>query len=341
VRLFIPVHQADPGGIMTVTRGLVGALPAALEPGDELIRFGDPAQAKWGKVQRVVEQQWRAARAARGADLVHLGDYRPLMASRVPFVITIHDLTFLDRPDWYPRPVAVYKRAMFRAALAKRPAAVVCVSEHTRARFAAHAPRFDPARVHVIHPGIAPPPPEPDPHPSDPYLLTVGAIEPRRNHLTLLEAFTRARDADLDLRWVVVGRVHYRGEPILERLETTPGVELRGWVDDAELERLYRGARLVALPSHHEGFGFVPLEAMARGVPAVVATGSALDETAGDAALRVAPTDVAGWADALQRLDNDDELRADLIRRGHERVKDRTWDRAARAHVEVFRAAVR
>jgi glycosyltransferase involved in cell wall biosynthesis len=341
VRLFIPVHQADPGGIMTMTRGLVAALPAALDPDDELIRFGNPAQAKWGKVQRVVEQQWRAARAARGADLVHLGDYRPLAASRVPFVITIHDLTFLDRPHWYPRSVAAYKQAMFRAALAKRPAAVVCVSEHTRARFAAHARRFNPARTHVIYPGIAPPPPAETPTDEPPYLLTVGAIEPRRNHLTLLDAFTRARAAGLDLRWVVVGRVHYRGEPILDRLQATPGVELRGWVDDAELERLYRGARLVALPSHHEGFGFVPLEAMARGVPAVVATGSALDETAGDAAFRVAPTDVPGWTEALRRLDEDDELRADLIRRGHDCVARLTWERAARAHVEVFRGAIR
>jgi glycosyltransferase involved in cell wall biosynthesis len=340
MRLFIPVHQADPGGIMTVTRGLVAALPDALGPGDELIRFGDPSQAKWGKVQRVVEQQWRAARAARGADLVHLGDYRPLVASRVPFVITIHDLTFLDRPDWYPRPVAAYKRAMFRAALAKRPAAVVCVSEHTRGRFAAHAPRFEPARTHVIHPGIARPPAADDHHEEKPYLLTVGAIEPRRNHLTLLEAFKRARAEGLDLRWVVVGRVRYRGEPILDRLEATPGVEVRGWVEDAELERLYREARLLALPSHHEGFGFVPLEAMARGVPTVVATGSALDETAGDAALRVDPTDVAGWTTAIQRLNSDEPLRADLIRRGHERVAELTWDRAARAHVEVFNRAV-
>jgi glycosyltransferase involved in cell wall biosynthesis len=342
MRLFFPLHQADPGGIMTVTRGLAAALPAALGPDDELVRFGNPAEAKWGKVQRLVEQQWRAARAARDADLVHLGDYRPLGASRVPFVITIHDLTFLDRPEWYPRAVATYKRAMFRAALAKRPRAVVCVSEHTRNRFAAHAPRFDPARVRVIHPGVEPPPPAPEPSQEagdrEPYVLTVGAIEPRRNHLTLLEAFSRARAAGLGLRWIVVGRVRYQGEPIAERLRAAPGVELRGWVDDAELERLYRGARMLALPSHHEGFGFVPLEAMARGVPAAVATGSALDETAGDAALRVDPDDVVGWVEALGRLDADEALRADLVRRGHDRATAFTWERAARAHVELFRA---
>jgi glycosyltransferase involved in cell wall biosynthesis len=338
VRLFFPFHQADPGGIMTVVRGLAGALPAALAPEDDLVLYGNPDAQRWGKVQRVVDQQWRAARAARGADLVHLGDYRPLGFSRVPFVITVHDLSFLDRPDWYPRAVALYKRAMFRAALAKRPAAVVCVSEHTRARFAAHARRYPAGRVRVIHPGLEPAPP--GENTDGGYLLTVGAIEPRRNHLTLLAAFERARAAGLDLRWVIVGRDHYRGQEILERLQAAPGVELRGFVSDDELEGLYRGARMVALPSHLEGFGYVPLEAMARGVPAVVATGSALDETAGDAALRVAPDDVAGWADALQRLDADDALRADLIARGRERAASFTWERSAREHVKLFHQIV-
>jgi len=341
MRVFLPVHQADPGGIMTVVRGLAGALPAQLGPDDELVLYGDPAQQRWGRLQRVADQQWRAARAARDVDLVHLGDYRPLGLSRVPFVIPIHDLTFLDRPEWYPPAVAVYKRAMFRAALAKRPAAVVCVSEHSRRRFAAHAPRYPARRVRVIHPGLAAALPVAAPAPGgERYVLTVGAIEPRRNHLTLLEAFARARADGARLRWVVVGREHYRGAPIAERLRSAPGVEVRGWVSDDELERLYRGARMVALPSYHEGFGFVPLEAMVRGVPAAVATGSALDETAGDAALRVAPGDVAGWARALERLDGDPALRVELVTRGRDRAARFTWERAAAAHVDLFRATV-
>jgi glycosyltransferase involved in cell wall biosynthesis len=334
VRLFIPIHQANPGGIMTVVRGLAAALPEALGPDDQLVLYGDPAQERWGRVQRFVDQQWRAARAARDVDLVHLGDFRPLALSRVPFVVTIHDLTFLDRADWYPRAVALYKRAMLRAALAKRSAAVVCVSEHSRALFHAHAARYPVERVRVIHPGVAPPP-EAEPADGEPYFLTVGAIEPRRNHLTLLAAFERAA---AQLRWVVVGREHYRGGPILERLRAAPGVDVRGWVSHAELERLYRGARFVALPSHHEGFGFVPLEAMARGIPAAVAAGSALDETAGDAALRVAPADVQGWAGALTRLQEDEALRAELIARGRARAASFTWARAAREHVDLFRA---
>jgi glycosyltransferase involved in cell wall biosynthesis len=340
VRIFMPIHQADPGGIMAVARGLAAALPEALDPGDDLVLYGDPAHQRWGKAQRLVDQQVRAARVARDVDLVHLGDYRPLLASRVPFVITIHDLTFLDRPDWYPPAVALYKRAMFRAALAKRPAAVVCVSAHSRSRFAAHAPGFPAERVAVIHPGLEPPPAQggSDPAGGEDYFLTVGAIEPRRNHLTLLDAFLRARAAGLPLRWVVVGRPRYHGDAIVQRLGAVAGVEVRGWVSDAELERLYRGARLVALPSHHEGFGLVPLEAMTRGVPTVVATGSALDETAGDAALRIDPDDVAGWADALGRLHVDEALRADLVAWGRERAARFTWERAARAHVDLFRA---
>jgi glycosyltransferase involved in cell wall biosynthesis len=78
---------------------------------------------------------------------------------------------------------------------------------------------------------------------------------------------------------------------------------------------------------------------MARGVPTAVATGSALDETAGDAALRVDPADPAAWADALERLDGDHALRAELVERGRARAAGFTWERAAAAHVDLFRAA--
>jgi glycosyltransferase involved in cell wall biosynthesis len=338
MRILLPLAQADPGGIMTVARGLARHLPQALAPHDELTVLGDPDRPGVTRLDRLIEGQWRAARAARDFDLVHLADYRPLLLSRAPFTVTIHDLTFLDRPDWYPPAIGAYKRAMLRATLAKRPAAVVCVSDDTRERFLRRAPAYPRERVRTIHPGLEPPPVASRPDtPADSYFLTVGGIEPRRNHLTLLAAFERARAAGLGLRWVVVGRPHYRGGPILERLNTARGVEVRGWVDDAELDSLYRNARFVALPSRHEGFGYTPLEAMARGVPTAVATGSALDETAADAALRIDPHDVDGWADALGRLDADSSLRAQLIRRGQENTARFRWAATAQAHADLFR----
>jgi hypothetical protein len=145
--------------------------------------------------------------------------------------------------------------------------------------------------------------------------------------VTLLKAFLRARAAGLPLRWVVVGRPHYQGSAIVKRLRAAPGVDVRGWVSDGELERLYRGARLVACPRTTRASGWCRSRRWRRGVPTAVATSSALDETAGQAALGVNPGDVAGWADALGRLQSDEAVRADVVARGRERAARFTWER--------------
>ena len=276
-------------------------------------------------------------RAARRADLIHLTDLRAVIASDRPFLITVHDLFFLDHPEWYPPLVRRYKQAMLKVALAKDPNAVACVSEHTRLRLLEAAPNLDTERVHVVHPGVEP---EDDPQVEADrgFFLTVSTIEPRKNHRTLLAAFQLARERGLRLRWKVVGATLYGGEKVAADLRTAPGVEVAGLVSDGERERLYRAAAFVALPSHAEGFGYTPLEAMARGVPTVCSSGTALDETAGDAALRVDPDDVDGWADALLRMEEDRDLREQLRDRGTAQVRQFDPLQSARSYVEIYRA---
>ena len=107
----------------------------------------------------------------------------------------------------------------------------------------------------------------------------------------------------------------------------------------ASRERLFAGAVFFAFPSHAEGFGFPPLEAMARGVPTICSTGSAMDETVGDAAIRIHPADIDGWTAALLRLASDDAERARLSDLGVERAARFSWPKAARDYVECYRAA--
>jgi glycosyltransferase involved in cell wall biosynthesis len=171
---------------------------------------------------------------------------------------------------------------------------------------------------------------------ADSYFLTVSAIEPRKNHLGLLAAFEAARQRGVGLRWKIVGRPQYDADPIVRALGASDGVELVGRVAETELEHLYRHARFVAAPSFAEGFGYPPLEAMARGVPVVCSTGSALDETVGEAALRIPPDDEEGWIDALIALQNDEALRARLIAAGFENVRRFSWAASADAHLELF-----
>jgi glycosyltransferase involved in cell wall biosynthesis len=354
MRVLLPIDRAGDAGIGTVTRDLCRLLPEALPEGDRLVTLGGrpPCSTAAAVIHvvtrrppvnrflRFVHEQAVVARAARRVDLVHLSDHRPVLASGRPFLVTVHDLFFLDHPEWYPRSVRLYKAAMMRAALAKRPRAVVCVSEFTRSRLLHHYPHVDPATVHVVYPGVEP---EDAPRTADPegdFFLTVSTIEPRKNHLTLLRAFQDARAQGLRLRWKVVGAPGYASGKAVAALRSAEGVDLAGQVNDGERERLYRQAVFVAMPSHAEGFGFPPLEAMARGIPSVCASGSALDETAGEGALRVDSTDVGAWTEALLRLDSDAAVRERLRREGLEQVSSFDPRRSARRHASLYRDAL-
>jgi len=352
MKVLLPIDRVGDAGIGRVTRDICRFLPEALPQGDRLVTVGGrppcstaPAVrhivARYpptSRVARLLHEQAVIARAARRADFIHLTDHRPVLATRRPFLITIHDLFFVDHPEWYPRSIRLYKQAMLRLALAKEPAAVVCVSEYTRGRLLEIAPNLA-ERAHVVHPGVEPE--EAAAHTGDhDFFLTVSTVEPRKNHLTLLAAFKLARERGLRLRWKIIGATLYGGSKLKERLRATPGVEFAGLVSDGERERLYREAAFLALPSRAEGFGFTPLEAMARGIPTVCSSGSALDETAGDAALRVDPDDVEAWAEALLRLEADADLRAQLRERGAGQVRKFDPRHSAQRYVEIYRAVL-
>jgi glycosyltransferase involved in cell wall biosynthesis len=333
--LFVGHEGRD--GIGAHSAGLRRSIPPLLEPGDQLVvRTLSGALSR--RAGRVVEQQLRLPFAERDADLVHLPDFRPTLLDRRPTLLTVHDVCFLDRPEWFPRSVRAYKSALLRLTRMRRPAAIVCVSEYTRRRLVDHLPQLHDV-THVIPPGIAEPPGRAGvPTGDERYFLTISTIEPRKNHLGLLKAFTQARRAGLELRWKVAGAVGYNGGPIAAELATADGVDVLGPVDDEEREQLFAGAAFVAVPSFVEGFGIPAGEAIVRGVPAVVATGSGLDEVGGAAALRLDPDDVDAWADALRRLQDDLDLRRGLRSQGLDAAGGLAWSTAASAYVRLYRS---
>jgi glycosyltransferase involved in cell wall biosynthesis len=154
-----------------------------------------------------------------------------------------------------------------------------------------------------------------------PYLLSVGAREPRKAPEVLDAAYSRARARGLDAELVAVG----------------DGVAR---VDDAELAALYAGALAVVQPSYLEGFGLPPLEAAVHGTPAIVSDLECFAETLGNAALTVPPGDAEALADALLRIARDDELRARLGKAARDRAAAYTWERsAATLHALLAQAA--
>jgi len=272
-----------------------------------------------------------------GCDVVWIPTVAPVAVSRAtPVVLTVHDLSFEHHPADYP----LYERAWHRVArpqrFAARSARLIAVSEATR-RDAIAGFGLDPEDVVTVLSGpgrpVAAPGPAPGALPSAPFVLAVGALEPRKRPDLLLDAHQLATARGLSAGLVFAG-----DGPLRDELAAAGAIVL-GHLPDAQLEAAYAGALVLACPSREEGFGFTPLEALARGVPAVVADLAPLRETLGEGALRVVPGNAEALADALLHLERDRAGRERLVAAGREALGRLSWERAARGTRAVLAEA--
>jgi glycosyltransferase involved in cell wall biosynthesis len=249
-------------------------------------------------------------------------------------VVVIHDAAALRHPEAYGRFYSAYQRRLLPA-IARRAALVLTVSEFSK-RELAKLLGLAAERIEVVPNGVDERfSPSADPAAARerfglelPYVLAVGTASARKGLHLLGDAAARLERAGVEL--VVAGseRGYLRGG------EVVPGRRL-GYVDDALLPGLYAGAGALAMPSVHEGFGLPALEAMASGTPVVAAARGALPETCGDAALLVEP-EPAAFADALERVMSDDDLRERLSTAGPDRAAGFSWERTARRTDELL-----
>jgi glycosyltransferase involved in cell wall biosynthesis len=285
-------------------------------------------------------------------DVVHFTNQVMPLASPVPTVVTIHDMSLRLFPGYHPWKRVLLNRPLITQA-ARRAAAVIAVSSSAR-RDIIRFCDIPPERVHVVHEAAAPAfAPVTDRARletvrrryalPDRFLLYVGTIEPRKNLPRLIEAYGRRHRAG-DLPWplVCVGRYGWRARDVearVEQLGLTGQVRFVGYVPFEDLPAIYSLADLFVFPSLHEGFGLPVVEAMACGAPAVVGDNSSLAEIASGAAETVDVTDVAAIGDALVALMASRERREELARRGLGRARQFSWRRAARETLDVYRWA--
>jgi glycosyltransferase involved in cell wall biosynthesis len=176
-----------------------------------------------------------------------------------------------------------------------------------------------------------------------PYVLHLGAADPRKNVDTLIHGFARAKIPDLDL--VIIGKLKEAHQEVVKRALAESGnprgVRLLGYVPDEELPAILAGALALPFTSSYEGFGFTPLEAMACGCPVITTGVTSIGEVVGDAGVLVPPRDVGALAEALRRVAGDAALRADLRRAGLARAAQFTWKKTALGTVESYAKALR
>ena len=315
------------------------ALPAVLEPA--WFDFRGLLPSSFGR--RLSAAAYLLWIRLEGCDLLFGANYflpRLLSATARRRVITVHDLTYRRFPDLLQKEtLANLEREMTREIA--HADAVICVSESTRQDLLEHY-HLDPSRVVAIHSGV----PQSAGKGSDVavparYILFVSTIEPRKNLITLLDAFEGLRSSGrYDGALIVVGRIGWKVEETVHRMKTSrwkDAIHHLDYIDRDQLAEIYRRAEIFVFPSLYEGFGFPLLEAMACGVPAIAAASSSLPEVGGDAALYFEPTNADELAHLIEKVTNDRELRAKLIAAGRERVKRFNWSKAAEETLAVFR----
>ncbi len=292
--------------------------------------------------------------AFAGVDLYHAAEHLLPVLRRARSVFTLHDAAYLHFPQYHLPRNRLFLRLMMPRFLA-RADAVITVSEFTR-RDAERLYHVPPEKLYVIPEGVEPRfRPVTDTadlaavraryHLPERFILFVSTIEPRKNLLTLIEAYAALRrqgQAD-GVGLVIAGGKGWLYDAFFQRLNSLGlggAVTLTGYVPEADLPALINSAAVFAFPSVFEGFGLPPLEAMACGVPVVCSNASSLPEVVGEAGLLLDPHNTGGWVAALARVLADPVLHARLRAQGLARAALFTWEATARQTQAVYQAVL-
>ncbi len=292
---------------------------------------------------RIVHRSWaaigvpRAEWIVRDCALVHIPDLIP-PPTRLPLVMTVHDLDAVDRPDLHPPRAAAIQSQ--QAAAARDRAAVVLTSAATAPLLEARGVERE--RIIVTPSGVTPLP-EPDFTlvPPDPYFLVVGALALRKGQDVVVSALGRAGQPVA--RLVLAGPDGWGASRVRSAIARYGGdmVTVTGPVSDAQLAGLYRRCAAVCVPSHAEGFGIPILEAAALGVPVVASDIRAARELQPAVSLFVPPGDEVAWAAALEQVLHDPELRPSAGEHGPAFAAGFTWDRVASVTLSAYQQALK
>ncbi|MGO9334699.1 MAG: glycosyltransferase family 4 protein [Acidimicrobiales bacterium] len=341
-------------GLTLLARRDDGARWAQIAPGRRVV-----AVAPSRRPTRLAYEQARlgsvvAALDAPPVEVHHGPHYTMPRRSKVPCVVTVHDLTFFDHAEWHQRSKVAWFRAAMRYSV-RHAAVIVCVSETTagrlrdvlaprcpvmvvphgvdQARFAADEPWPGADRDVLERLGLL-----------RPYVLHVGTLEPRKGIADLVAAFDRLVQDQAELELVLAGGAGWKAGPVMQSAAAARSrgrIRRLGYVPDADVPALLRRACAVVYPSLEEGFGLPALEALACGAPLVTTSGTSMAELAGDRALLVPPGEPFALAAAIETAISERASPGGVRRRadGIAIAASYTWAACAEGHMAAYLAA--
>ncbi|MCH2539992.1 MAG: glycosyltransferase family 4 protein [Anaerolineales bacterium] len=359
-------------GLSRYAHNLIQALLRIHQDGDYALSYNRAPTASLSHAFRHLpsytsnlhDKTWRARNAItyfsgpsmdefyEGVSLFHSTAHLLPKLNTIPTVLTLHDLIPLLLPR-YHKPL---NRLFFRLMLPKflKHADEIIAVSHTTKRDAIALLGLPPDHITVIPEGVTD-----DFRPITDentlayirnsyglprsYILCVSTIEPRKNHITLLRAFERIADHHTELALVLAGATGWLYDDFIVALSNSPvrhRVRLLGKVPDRDLPALLSAATIFAFPSHYEGFGLPPLEAMACSTPVICSSAPSLTEVVGDAAIICPTTDINAWSDQLSHLLETPAKRELLAAAGKTQASNFSWDSAALLTRTVYERAI-
>jgi alpha-1,3-rhamnosyl/mannosyltransferase len=315
----------------------------------EMVRLVVP----WKRELRQKAQRFAFERGLRrcGIELYHEPNYVPI-SDEVPFVITIHDLSWLRYPETHPPGRIRWLEKGLPKAI-RHARAILVDSDFVRNELLSTF-LIEPERVRTVHLGVSE---EFQPRTAGEvdavlqplhlthgqYVLAVGTIEPRKNLVHIVKSHALLPQ-ELRNRFplVIAGAKGWHSSGLVSLLQNQndPQVRFLGHVGSQALSHLYAGAALFAFPSIYEGFGLPPLEAMASGIPVIVSDRASLPEIVGNVGEMMNPEDPADTATRIHALLDDKARRSEMSRRGMERASKFTWAACAKATRAVYQEAI-
>jgi glycosyltransferase involved in cell wall biosynthesis len=294
--------------ILCAPADLDGAVPALAHE----VRVASGSGTWWEQIALP-----RLARHA-GADVLFAPAYTAPLFLSIPYVLTIHDVSFSAHPEWFPGREGLRRRVLTRLS-ARRATRVLTISEFSKREITRHL-GIEAAQISVVYIGM-------DTHlePSASELavsapqsvLYVGSLFGRRHIPELMSGFAALARRRTDVRLEIVGDNRLTPRVDIQELATATGVAprigIKSFVSDAELRALYQSARAFVFLSSYEGAGLTPLEALAAGVPIVVLDTPVAREIYGDAALYVSRPEPSLIEQALERVLSDEQERQRIL----------------------------